>query len=740
MASLIDAQRKVLLDTIRNTGGRDWKVLILDDQSKSLVFNAVKEDDILNENVSNIEYIENRRATFKDTPALYILSPQPYLADCIIADLQRRRYRNLHIVWTSKPSLEMKNKITAAENGKELVAEFKNINIDFLPREGCLALFRDPWSFEILFNPSCGALVKRHLEDLAQKITSVCVALGEYPIVRYYRPNHLPHEARVLCPYLAKFVQQALDEYAKSTPSYPSPSNRPRSVLYILDRSIDLDSPLIHEFTYQAMVHDLLLLKEGEKVLYNTVLGENKERQDMEITEEDKVWRTYRHVHMKDVLGMLVEEFKKFRKENAAFDESSESAAKINVIKDMLAGLRDYQEGKNTYTLHLNMAQECMKIFQEHKLIDVASLEQILATKFDDDGKKPRQVAEELVRLLDDEAVSPPDRLRLIIIYVLYRNGLLEGDIKKLLAHSNLPQHNMAAVTNLDLLGARPVKPLKDQTPPIRPLFTQKPPRPSSSSGEAEDGNVNRYEPHLKMLLEEHVSGTLDPTYFPSTQPTPEGVDPAAALAGMSQTNSPAQTSLRSNKPTWARSRGPSTENHQRIIIFMAGGATYSELRSCYEITNSGNQKEVYLATSHMLSPNLYLRQLSDLSLKRERLNLPCDRPQKKAPAHLFQDPSPASTPGTAEAGTPGAIVPGSSSSAPMAPSPGSASSRPGAVNSAATAPAGQAPPMAGMSQLSLNSPASAANGKHKDKFGHLLGKSKKEEDGKKKKKHLFRF
>lgn len=539
------------------------------------------------------------------------------------------------------------------------------------------------------------------------------------------------------------------------------------------------------------MVHDLLPLKESEKVMYNTVLGENKERQDMEITEKDKVWRAHRHLHMKDVLGMLVDEFKRFRKENAAFDEryviwkipitlwvsaiaysswmySSESAAKINVIKDMLAGLKDYQEGKNTYTLHLNMAQECMKIFQEHKLLDVASLEQvssytyntyptplsiltplqILATKWDDDGKKPRQVAEELVKLLDDEAVMPSDRLRLIIIYVLYRNGLLEGDIKKLLAHAGLPQHNMAAVTNQDLLGARPVKPLKDQTPPIRPLFTQKQPRPNSGHGD-EDGNVNRYEPNLKLLLQEHVAGTLDPEFFPSTQPTPEGVDPAAALTGASQNNSPAQTSLRSNKPTWARSRGgAAADNHQRIIIFMAGGATYSELRSCYEITNSGNQKEVYLATSHMLNPNLYLRQLSDLSLKRERLNLPCDRPQKKAPAHLFESPSPASTPGTAAgAGTPAsssgahARVPGSASSAPMARPPGSAVSRPGGVNSASTAPAGQAPPIAGMSQLSLNSSASGSNGKHKDKFGHLLGKSsKKDEDGKKKKKHLFRF
>lgn len=43
----------------------------------------------------------------------------------------------------------------------------------------------------------------------------------------------------------------------------------------------------------------------------------------------------------------------------------------------MLAGLSDFQEGKNAYSLHLNMAQECMKFFQERKLLEVSSVEQV---------------------------------------------------------------------------------------------------------------------------------------------------------------------------------------------------------------------------------------------------------------------------------------------------------------------------------------------------------------------------
>jgi len=49
----------------------------------------------------------------------------------------------------------------------------------------------------------------------------------------------------------------------------------------------------------------------------------------------------------------------------------------LNAIKDMLAGLPQFQELKEAYSLHLNMAQECMNIFQKHKLPDLASVEQV---------------------------------------------------------------------------------------------------------------------------------------------------------------------------------------------------------------------------------------------------------------------------------------------------------------------------------------------------------------------------
>lgn len=302
----------------------------------------------------------------------------------------------------------------------------------------------------------------------------------------------------------------------------------------------------------------------------------------------------------------------------------------------MLGGLTEFTEGKDAYTLHLNMAEECMKYFQKNKLLEVSSIEQSFATGLDENFKKAKNLAAQLVQLLDDEQVIPPDRLRLILLYIMYRGGLLGGDIRKLMAHSQLPGHYGEVISNLDLLGVRVEKPLKDDKPQTQPLFNRRAPAP-----ENEELSLSRYELGVKQMLEEQIQGSLDPTTFPFTRPHTDDDGSMAAHEMLSQ-----QTSLRSAKPTWARTRTVD-QPRQRIIVFMAGGATYSESRACYEISQAYN-RDVFLATSHMLSPGLFIRQVGDLSVDKRRLDIPAERPKPKAPAHLFEreaPPAPAATP-----------------------------------------------------------------------------------------------
>lgn len=226
--------------------------------------------------------------------------------------------------------------------------------------------------------------------------------------------------------------------------------------------------------------------------------------------------------------------------------------------------------------------------------------------------------------MLDEDDITPPDRLRLLILYILYRDGILRADLQKLLAHAQLPATDENIVRNLELLGARTSRALKDPRPAFTPMFPQKPPPMAMQDEYA----LSRYEPVLQEMLEAAAANTLPIDTFPYTKPPLDmGLDAGQASA----------TSLRTAKPTWARGRSNvSTENRQRCIVFIAGGATYSESRACYEVGRKTG-REVFLVTSHMLTPALFTRQVGDLTVDKRRLGIPAEGPKPQAPAHLFE-------------------------------------------------------------------------------------------------------
>src|SRR5690606_24108416 len=99
------------------------------------------------------------------------------------------------------------------------------------------------------------------------------------------------------------------------------------------------------------------------------------------------------------------------------------------------------------------------------------------------------------------------------------------------------------------------------------------------------------------------------------------------------------QASLRSAKPTWAKTRNSVVEPRQRVIVFMAGGATYSESRACYEVSKT-SMRDIFLGSSHMLTPMTFLHQLSLAKENRRKLDLPYDKPRKEVPRALLEPDS----------------------------------------------------------------------------------------------------
>jgi syntaxin-binding protein 1 len=100
---------------------------------------------------------------------------------------------------------------------------------------------------------------------------------------------------------------------------------------------MDPVAPFLHEFTYQAMIHDLLPLDPGptyrcaapqsfilvELTLFDrykvkTALGAIEQKEAL-LNEEDPIWTEIRHMHMKEAIDKLMVDFNRFTSEHAGF-------------------------------------------------------------------------------------------------------------------------------------------------------------------------------------------------------------------------------------------------------------------------------------------------------------------------------------------------------------------------------------------------------------------------------------
>lgn len=67
-----------------------------------------------------------------------------------------------------------------------------------------------------------------------------------------------------------------------------------------MDRGFDCITPVVHEFTFQAMSYDLLDIKDD---IYEFMTGyaEGKHRESIPLSDEDSLWRELRHEHIANV-------------------------------------------------------------------------------------------------------------------------------------------------------------------------------------------------------------------------------------------------------------------------------------------------------------------------------------------------------------------------------------------------------------------------------------------------------
>ena len=289
---------------------------------------------------------------------------------------------------------------------------------------------------------------------IAEKLVTLCASLNEYPHIRYKASSQVTSS-------LARIFNEKFNAFVGSNKSWwyygdANHTERGRSTLLLLSRQEDCLAPLLHEFTYQAMVNDLLPL-EDDKITVEVPSENGPEKKDALLNESDDIWVELRGMHIADVIKILSNRIREIVHSNsnvASLGSSKKETLSMTQMARALKNLPEYKEVMSKLSQHMHIAHRCMDIFNKRGLMDLSDLEQTLANGMNDAGRSVKVA--DMVTLVEEQLQGTEDslaRLRLIAIFITSQKGLRPMDKDRLFAAAKLSPREAKALSNLETLG-----------------------------------------------------------------------------------------------------------------------------------------------------------------------------------------------------------------------------------------------------------------------------------------------
>uniref|UniRef100_A0A8C9XRN1 Vacuolar protein sorting-associated protein 45 n=1 Tax=Sander lucioperca TaxID=283035 RepID=A0A8C9XRN1_SANLU len=182
-------------------------------------------------------------------------------------------------------------------------------------------------------------------------------------------------------------------------------------LLLILDRSDDAITPLLNQWTYQAMVHELMGLN-NNRIDLSRVPGISRDLKEVVLSaENDEFYANNLYLNFGEIgtnIKNLMEDFQK---------KKPKDQQKLESISDMKAFVDNYPQFKKmsgTVSKHVTVVGELSRLVSERQLMEVSEVEQELSCQ-NDHGNAQQSVR----RLLQNPRLSELDAVRLVMLYAL---------------------------------------------------------------------------------------------------------------------------------------------------------------------------------------------------------------------------------------------------------------------------------------------------------------------------------
>ena len=444
---------------------------------------------------------------------------------------------------------------------QEYFADFSVINPDLMSLDIAYPSQR-------LFGSSPELWYPESLQRSTEGIVALLLSLKKKPMIRYSKASLAAKKLATEVRYQMTQEETIFDFRKVDTPP----------ILLILDRREDPLTPLLTQWTYQAMVHELLGIQNGRISLRDTP-GVRPELQEIVLSQDqDPFFKKNMYANFGD-LGQNAKEYV------SQFASKQSETHKLESISDMKRFVEDYPEFRKlsgNVSKHVTLVGELSRRVSTDLLLDVSELEQSLACS-DNHTADLRT----LQQLIGNPEVPDMNKLRLVAIYALrYANhssnaiatlqDLLSASTNLTATQVHQLSYVLAYARSLHSTSASSNSPLPD-------LFSQPTALLSGARTRIQKGlkgveNVyTQHSPVLLSTLESLIRGRLSTTTHPfldnQGQPVPR-------------------------------------EKPQDIIVFTVGGTTFEEARIVAQINASTPGVRIVLGGTSVLNSRSFLDQV----------------------------------------------------------------------------------------------------------------------------------
>lgn len=529
------------------------KALILDKNTSKIVSMVYSQTQILEREVYLVELLGEKHDAMNHLKAVLILQPNEINVDLLIQEFRNPKFSEYHIFFTNFVSKDMLTRLGRADE-HELVRQIHEYYADYL------AINDDFFHLGIENSISLSSPLSRTLESSqifdrnVNGILAVLLSLERRPSqVRYQVASELAR--RVTLDVVARIEKDDIFEFRR--PEGP--------LLLILDRRDDPITPLLNQWTYQAMVHELLGLKNNRVVLRGAP-GIKKDLDEVVLAStQDSFFAKHRYSNFGD-LGSSV---KKLLDDYQATSKRNEN---ISTIEDMQAFLERYPEFRSqsiNVSKHVAIISELARLTDKYQLLDISQLEQEISCNNDHAGHK-----KELLARIQSPNIQAADKLRLTLLFLIRYESYDEmKEFKLKLSEKNVPPQQLA---NLDALLD-----YAGETKRATGLFAgggiiSKIGKSIASSINGVENVYTQHQPALSYTLDSIAKGKLKDSYYPLLFGNP-------------------------------------ASRFSEIVVFIVGGATFEEATKVAEF-NSTNQAglRVILGGSTIHNSTSFLKEIRE--------------------------------------------------------------------------------------------------------------------------------